>query len=98
MSTRLSAQFSRFEWRWNRRSKRDHEQLDYLKNLAVDVIWLSPHFDSPNADNGYDIRNYRKVMTEFGNMADFDAMLAGIKQRHMRLIIDLGGEPYVGRK
>jgi oligo-1,6-glucosidase len=64
-------------------------KLDYLKNLGVDVIWLSPHFDSPNADNGYDIRDYRKVMREFGTMQDFDAMLAGIKQRHMKLIIDL---------
>jgi oligo-1,6-glucosidase len=45
-------------------------RLDYLKNLGVDVIWLSPHFDSPNADNGYDIRDYRKVMTEFGTMAE----------------------------
>ena len=64
-------------------------KLDYLQKLGVSVIWLSPHFDSPNADNGYDIRDYRKVMTEFGNMADFDRLLAGIKQRHMRLIIDL---------
>ena len=64
-------------------------KLDYLQKLGVNVIWLSPHFDSPNADNGYDIRDYRKVMTEFGNMQDFDTMLAGIKQRHMRLIIDL---------
>ena len=65
------------------------EHLDYLKKLGVDVIWLSPHYDSPNADNGYDIRDYRKVMKEFGTMADFDRMLAGIKARHMRLIIDL---------
>jgi oligo-1,6-glucosidase len=64
-------------------------KLDYLKGLGVNVIWLSPHFDSPNADNGYDIRDYRKVMAEFGTMADFDKMLAGIKQRHMKLIIDL---------
>jgi oligo-1,6-glucosidase len=64
-------------------------KLDYLQRLGVNVIWLSPHFDSPNADNGYDIRDYRKVMAEFGTMADFDRMLAGIKQRHMRLIIDL---------
>ena len=65
------------------------EKLGYLKGLGVDVIWLSPHYDSPNADNGYDIRDYRKVMQEFGTMADFDAMLKGIKARHMRLIIDL---------
>lgn len=68
-------------------------KLDYLQKLGVDVIWLSPHFDSPNADNGYDIRDYRKVMNEFGNMADFDTLLAGIKQRHMRLIIDLVVNP-----
>lgn len=65
------------------------QRLDYLQQLGVNVIWLSPHYDSPNADNGYDIRNYRKVMTEFGTMADFDRMLAEIKKRHMRLIIDL---------
>uniref|UniRef100_B0T4E0 Alpha amylase catalytic region n=1 Tax=Caulobacter sp. (strain K31) TaxID=366602 RepID=B0T4E0_CAUSK len=64
-------------------------KLDYLKDLGVDVVWLSPHFDSPNADNGYDIRDYRKVMTQFGTMADFDAMLAGMTARGMRLIIDL---------
>lgn len=65
------------------------EKLDYLKNLGVDVIWLSPHFDSPNADNGYDIRDYKKVMKEFGTMNDFDHMLSEIKRRNMRLIIDL---------
>jgi oligo-1,6-glucosidase len=64
-------------------------KLDYLQKLGVNVLWLSPHFDSPNVDNGYDIRDYRKVMTEFGTMDDFDALLAGVKQRHMRLIIDL---------
>jgi oligo-1,6-glucosidase len=64
-------------------------KLDYLQKLGVNVIWLSPHFDSPNVDGGYDIRDYRKVMTEFGTMADFDSLLAGVKQRHMRLIIDL---------
>ncbi len=65
------------------------EHLDYLQNLGVNVIWLSPHFASPNADNGYDISDYRAVMKDFGTMADFDSMLAGIKQHHMRLIIDL---------
>ena len=64
-------------------------KLDYIKGIGVDVIWLSPHYDSPNADNGYDIRDYRKVMTEFGTMADFDEMLKGIKQRGMKLIVDL---------
>ena len=64
-------------------------RLDYIQRLGVNVIWLSPHYDSPNADNGYDIRDYRKVMTEFGTMEDFDALLKGIKQRHMKLILDL---------
>jgi oligo-1,6-glucosidase len=64
-------------------------ELDYIKGLGVNVIWLSPHFDSPNADNGYDIRDYRKVMTEFGTMADFDELLKGVKQRNMKLVLDL---------
>ena len=64
-------------------------RLDYIQNLGVNVIWLCPHYDSPNVDNGYDIRDYRKVMAEFGTMVDFDALLKGIKQRQMRLILDL---------
>lgn len=66
-------------------------RLDYIADLGVDVIWLSPHFDSPNADNGYDIRDYRKVMSEFGTMADFDNLLREIKARGLRLIIDFVG-------
>jgi oligo-1,6-glucosidase len=50
-------------------------ELDYINGLGVEVVWLSPHYDSPNVDNGYDIRDYRKVMTEFGTMADFDGLL-----------------------
>ncbi len=64
-------------------------KLGYLKSLGVDVIWLSPHYDSPNADNGYDIRDYRKVMKEFGTMQDFDELLKQVKARHMRLVLDL---------
>lgn len=65
------------------------QKLDHIKGLGVDVIWLSPHFDSPNADNGYDIRDYRSVMAEFGTLTDFDDLLAGIHAKRMRLIIDL---------
>ena len=64
-------------------------ELDYIKTLGIDVIWLSPHFDSPNADNGYDIRDYRKVMTEFGTMDDFDELLEAVKERGMKMILDL---------
>lgn len=64
-------------------------KLDHLSALGIDVVWLSPHFDSPNADNGYDIRDYRAVMAEFGTMDDFDRLLAGLDERGIRLIIDL---------
>jgi len=64
-------------------------KLDYLKELGVDALWLSPIYDSPNDDNGYDIRDYRKIMTEFGTMEDFDELLHEIHVRDMRLIMDL---------
>ncbi|WP_066393173.1 alpha,alpha-phosphotrehalase [Neobacillus mesonae] len=64
-------------------------KLDYLKLLGVDVIWLSPVYDSPNDDNGYDIRNYQAIMNEFGTMADFDQMLTEAHNRGMKLVMDL---------
>ncbi|MBP9996263.1 MAG: alpha-glucosidase [Lachnospiraceae bacterium] len=64
-------------------------KLDYLKGLGVDALWLSPIYDSPNDDNGYDIRDYRKIMTEFGDMADFDELLEEVHKRGMRIILDL---------
>jgi oligo-1,6-glucosidase len=64
-------------------------KLDYLANLGVDVLWLSPIFQSPNADNGYDISDYEAIMPEFGTMADFDELLSGVHQRGLRLILDL---------
>ncbi len=64
-------------------------RLDYLKELGVDAIWLSPIYDSPNDDNGYDIRDYCVIMKEFGTMEDFDRLLAAIHERGMRLIMDL---------
>ncbi|MCR4790320.1 MAG: alpha-glucosidase [Treponemataceae bacterium] len=65
------------------------EKLDYLKDLGVDALWLSPVYDSPNDDNGYDIRDYRKIMKEFGTMEDFDKLLEGVHSRGMKLIMDL---------
>jgi oligo-1,6-glucosidase len=65
------------------------EKLDYLKTLGIDVIWLSPIYQSPNDDNGYDISDYRAIMDEFGSMQDFDALLAGIHARGMKLLMDL---------
>lgn len=64
-------------------------KLDYLKELGVDALWLSPIYDSPNDDNGYDIRDYDKIMAEFGTMDDFQRLLDGVHSRGMRLIMDL---------
>ena len=64
-------------------------RLDYLKELGVDVIWLSPIYQSPNDDNGYDISDYRAIMAEFGTMADFDDLLEQLHHRGIRLLMDL---------
>lgn len=64
-------------------------RLDYLKELGIDVIWLSPVYQSPNDDNGYDISDYQEIMTEFGTMADFDEMLAAAHERGIRIVMDL---------
>ncbi len=64
-------------------------RLDYLKELGIDVIWLSPVYQSPNDDNGYDISDYQAIMKEFGTMEDFDKMIEGIHERGMRLVMDL---------
>lgn len=65
------------------------EKLDYLDDLGIDVIWLSPMYKSPNDDNGYDISDYKDIMDEFGTMEDFDQLLYEVHQRDMKLILDL---------
>ena len=65
------------------------EKLDYLKSLGIGAIWLCPVYDSPNDDNGYDIRDYERIMAEFGTMADFDALLNGLHARDIKLVMDL---------
>ncbi len=65
------------------------EKLDYLKELGVDVIWLSPVYQSPNDDNGYDISDYKAIMKEFGTMEDFDKMLSEAHKRGLKLVMDL---------
>ncbi|MDU1846545.1 MAG: alpha-glucosidase [Niallia nealsonii] len=64
-------------------------KLDYLNDLGVDVIWLSPVYESPNDDNGYDISDYQAIMREFGTMKDWDELLEEIHRRDMKLIMDL---------
>jgi oligo-1,6-glucosidase len=64
-------------------------RLDYLQNLGVEAVWISPIFESPNDDNGYDVSDYTKILKEFGTMEDFDEMLKGMKERNIKLILDL---------
>ncbi len=64
-------------------------RLDYLKYLGIDVIWLSPVYESPNDDNGYDISNYKAIMQEFGTMQDFDELLNQAHARGIRIVMDL---------
>lgn len=65
------------------------QRLDYLENLGIDAIWLSPVYKSPNDDNGYDISDYQDIMDEFGTMADMDQLIEEGKKRNIRIIMDL---------
>ncbi|WP_455363820.1 glycoside hydrolase family 13 protein [Neorhizobium alkalisoli] len=64
-------------------------KLDYLKNLGVDVIWLSPIYKSPMDDNGYDISDYQDIAPEFGTLADFDHLVAEARTRGIGIVLDL---------
>lgn len=64
-------------------------ELDYVKSLGIDVIWLSPMYDSPQDDMGYDISNYEDVYPKYGTMKDMDALIKGAHDRGMKLILDL---------
>ena len=64
-------------------------KLGHLQALGVDVVWLSPVYASPDDDNGYDVSDYRAIAPQFGTMADFDALLAALHARGMRLMMDL---------
>ena len=65
------------------------EKLDYLKELGIDVIWLSPVFDSPQDDNGYDIRDYRSVYAGFGTNEDMEELIAQAHKRGIKVVMDL---------
>ena len=65
------------------------EKLPYLAKLGINVIWLSPVFDSPNVDNGYDISNYFAIMSDFGTMEDFDEMLETAHKHGIKILMDL---------
>ena len=65
------------------------QKLDYLKELGIDVIWLSPVYKSPNDDNGYDVSDYQDIMDEFGTLADWDELLVEMHKRGIKLVMDL---------
>lgn len=65
------------------------KKLDYLKDLGIDLIWISPIYKSPNDDNGYDISNYKEILDEFGTMDDFDKLLNEAHKRGLKIIMDL---------
>jgi oligo-1,6-glucosidase len=64
-------------------------RLDYLQSIGVGTVWLNPIYASPNDDNGYDISDYRQIQPEFGTMADFNALLEGLHQRGIKLVMDV---------
>lgn len=64
-------------------------KLDYIKSLGATAIWLNPIYSSPNDDNGYDVSDYRNIMEDFGTMEDFDALLKGLHERGIKLVMDL---------
>jgi alpha-glucosidase len=63
--------------------------LDYLRDLGIDIIWLSPTYASPQADMGYDISDFEAIYPPFGTMADMDTLISEVHRRGMRIILDL---------
>lgn len=64
-------------------------KLDYIKSLGVTAVWLNPIYSSPNDDNGYDVSDYRNIMKDFGTMDDFNALLKGMHDRGIKLVMDI---------
>ena len=65
------------------------EHLDYLKNLGIDAIWLSPIYPSPQVDFGYDISDYENIDPQYGTLADFDRLVSEAKKRNIRIMMDM---------
>ena len=65
------------------------EKLDYLKELGVNVLWISPMLESPQDDNGYDISDYRKIYKDYGTMEDYETLLAEAHKRGIKILMDL---------
>lgn len=65
------------------------QRLDYLKELGIDFLWISPFYKSPLDDNGYDISDYQDILADFGTMDDFNELLEEVHKRDMKLLMDL---------
>tara|TARA_R110002096_G_scaffold26642_7_gene82063 strand:- start:32125 stop:33858 length:1734 start_codon:yes stop_codon:yes gene_type:complete len=65
------------------------QELDYLESLGISMIWMNPFFESPLVDNGYDVADYRAIHPRYGTMKDFDDMLAGLKARGIKFVLDV---------
>ncbi|NCQ14244.1 MAG: alpha-glucosidase [Flavobacteriales bacterium] len=65
------------------------EKLDYIKSLGVTMVWLNPFYQSPNVDNGYDVSDYKAILSEFGTMEDFDNLLKGLHERNIKFVLDV---------
>lgn len=65
------------------------EKLDYIDNLGVDAVWLSPIYESPQHDNGYDVSDYRSIHSEYGTIDEWESLLAGLHERDIRLVMDM---------
>ena len=64
-------------------------RIDHLKDLGINTVWICPFYDSPDDDNGYDIRDYRKIHSEFGDMETFEELLEKVHAADIRLVIDM---------
>ncbi|RIA10746.1 oligo-1,6-glucosidase [Flavobacteriaceae bacterium MAR_2010_72] len=65
------------------------QELDYLESLGISMVWMNPFFESPMVDNGYDVSDYRAINPRYGTMEDFDAMIAGMKKRGIKFVLDV---------
>ena len=72
------------------------EKLDYLKELGIDVIWLSPVFDSPQDDNGYDIRDYRSIYEKFGTNEDMEELIRQAHERKIKVVDEVNNYKMYG--
>lgn len=64
-------------------------KMDYLQSLGITAVWLNPIYASPNDDNGYDVSDYRAIMSEFGTMQQFDSLVSGLHNRGIKVVMDI---------